>query len=97
MKPASRGRILHHAAAHPEGEGTPGGNRAFDFCDPDGHRIEILPEMAGMNDQTNGIEPKWFSRPPPEGRARPIEIPARASLSGRKRLSAPPAAAASSQ
>ncbi len=55
-----RGSVVH-SPTHPEGDGTWGENRAFYFCDPDGHRIEIFCEMAEMNDQTNGIEPEWFA------------------------------------
>ncbi len=55
-----RGPVVH-SPTHPEGDGTWGENRAFYFCDPDGHRIEIFCEMAEMNDETNGIEPEWFA------------------------------------
>lgn len=55
-----RGPVVH-SPTHPEGDGTWGENRAFYFCDPDGHRIEIFCEMARFDDQTNGIEPEWFT------------------------------------
>ncbi len=55
-----RGPVVH-SPTHPEGDGTWGENRAFYFCDPDGHRIEIFCEMAEMNPETNGVEPEWYA------------------------------------
>lgn len=55
-----RGPVVH-SPTHPEGDGTWGENRAFYFCDPDGHRIEIFCEMAEIDPRTNGIEPSWFA------------------------------------
>lgn len=55
-----RGPVVH-SPTHPEGDGTWGENRAFYFCDPDGHRIEIFCEMGRIDNQTNGIELEWFA------------------------------------
>lgn len=55
-----RGPVVH-SPTHPEGDGTWGENRAFYFCDPDGHRIEIFCEMARMDDETNTINQDWFA------------------------------------
>lgn len=55
-----RGPVVH-SPNHPEGDGTWGENRAFYFCDPDGHRIEIFCEMGTINPKTNGIDADWFA------------------------------------
>jgi len=54
-----RGPLLH-SPTHPEGDGSPGENRAVYFCDPDGNAIEICCDMMHL-DENNNVDRTWHA------------------------------------
>jgi catechol 2,3-dioxygenase len=51
---------LVHSPTHPEGDGSPGENRAMYFCDPDGNAIEICCDMMQLGDDDQ-VDPAWHA------------------------------------
>ena len=54
-----RGPLLH-SPTHPEGDGSPGENRAVYFCDPDGNAVEICCDIAHL-DETGEVDRAWHA------------------------------------
>jgi catechol 2,3-dioxygenase-like lactoylglutathione lyase family enzyme len=54
-----RGPLLH-SPTHPEGDGSPGENRAVYFCDPDGNAIEICCDIMQMGEDDQA-DPAWHA------------------------------------
>lgn len=54
-----RGPLLH-SPTHPEGDGSPGENRAVYFCDPDGNAIEICCDIMHL-DENGEVDRKWHA------------------------------------
>ncbi len=57
--PIHHGPVVH-SYTHPEGNNTPGENRAFYFADPSGNLIEICCDMGQMTPE-NTIDPQWHA------------------------------------
>jgi catechol 2,3-dioxygenase len=55
----TRGPLLH-SPTHPEGDGSPGENRAVYFCDPDGNAVEICCDMM-LLDETDEVDRAWHA------------------------------------
>ena len=54
-----RGPLLH-SPTHPEGDGSPGENRAVYFCDPDGNAIEICCDIMHL-DENDEVDRAWHA------------------------------------
>ena len=54
-----KGPMLH-SPTHPEGDGSPGENRAVYFCDPDGNAVEICCDIMQL-DENGEVDRGWHA------------------------------------